>query len=281
MQKKKIMSNVIYHFLVIAFGIIMVYPLLWMVMSSFKESSTIFRTVGQLLPQNPTLENYAKGWQGFSHTSFAVFFKNTAFIAIISTVGTVVSSLFVAFALSRLRFRIRKILFALVLLTMMMPEQILMIPQYLWYNQLGWINTYNPMLIPFFFAIQGFFVYLLMNFMNGIPRDLDEAAKIDGCSYYAIFGRIILPLTTPAIATVAIFSFINRWNDYMGPLLYLKRTEKYTVSLALKLFCDQTSNSDYGALFAMSTLSLIPIFLFFAFMQKYLPEGVATSGIRG
>ncbi len=281
MQKKKIMSNVIYHFLVIAFGIIMVYPLLWMVMSSFKESSTIFRTVGQLLPQNPTLENYAKGWQGFSHTSFAVFFKNTAFIAIISTVGTVVSSLFVAFALSRLRFRIRKILFALVLLTMMMPEQILMIPQYLWYNQLGWINTYNPMLIPFFFAIQGFFVYLLMNFMNGIPRDLDEAAKIDGCSYYAIFGRIILPLTTPAIATVAIFSFINRWNDYMGPLLYLKRTEKYTVSLALKLFCDQTSNSDYGALFAMSTLSLIPIFLIFAFMQKYLTEGVATSGIKG
>ena len=198
MQKKKIMSNVIYHFLVIAFGIIMVYPLLWMVMSSFKESSTIFRTVGQLLPQNPTLENYAKGWEGFSHTSFAVFFKNTAFIAIISTVGTVLSSLFVAFALSRLRFRIRKILFALVLLTMMMPEQILMIPQYLWYNQLGWINTYNPMLVPFFFAIQGFFVYLLMNFMNGIPRDLDEAAKIDGCSYYAIFGRIILPLTTPA-----------------------------------------------------------------------------------
>lgn len=281
MQKKKIMSNVIYHFLVIAFGIIMIYPLLWMVMSSFKESSTIFRTVGQLLPQNPTLENYAKGWEGFSHTSFAVFFKNTAFIAIISTVGTVVSSLFVAFALSRLRFRIRKILFALVLLTMMMPEQILMIPQYLWYNQLGWINTYNPMIVPFFFAIQGFFVYLLMNFMNGIPRDLDEAAKIDGCSYYAIFGRIILPLTTPAIATVAIFSFMNRWNDYMGPLLYLKRTEKYTVSLALKLFCDQTSNSDYGALFAMSTLSLIPIFLIFIFMQKYLTEGVATSGIKG
>ena len=281
MHKKKVVTNVIYHVLVIAFGIVMVYPLLWMVMSSFKESSTIFRTVGQLLPAEPTLENYAKGWAGFSHTSFAVFFRNTAFIAIVSTIGTVLSSLLVAFALSRLRFRMRKILFALVLLTMMMPEQILMIPQYLWYNQLGWINTYNPMIVPFFFAIQGFFVYLLMNFMNGIPRDLDEAAKIDGCSYYSIFGRIILPLTTPAIATVAIFSFINRWNDYMGPLLYLKRTEKYTVSLALKLFCDQTSNSDYGALFAMSTLSLIPIFLIFAFMQKYLTEGVATSGIKG
>ena len=130
-------------------------------------------------------------------------------------------------------------------------------------------------------TIAGFFVYLLMNFMDGIPKDLDEAAKIDGCSYYSIFSRIILPLSTPAIATVAIFSFMNRWNDYMGPLLYLKRTEKYTISLALKLFCDQTSSSDYGALFAMSTLSLVPIFLIFAFMQKYLTEGVATSGIKG
>lgn len=259
----------------------MIYPLLWMVMSSFKESSTIFHTAGQLLPTQPTLENYANGWKGFSHTTFATFFKNTFFVAAMGTVGSIVSSLLVAYGLSRLRFRLRGLLFALVLLTMMLPGQILMIPQYLWYNQLGWINTYSPLIAEFYFATQGFFVYLLMNFMNGIPKDLDEAAKIDGCSYYSIFSRIILPLSTPAIATVAIFSFMNRWNDYMGPLLYLKRTEKYTISLALKLFCDQTSSSDYGALFAMSTLSLVPIFLIFAFMQKYLTEGVATSGIKG
>ena len=197
------------------------------------------------------------------------------------TIGSIASSILVAYGLSRLRFRLRGLLFALVLLTMMLPGQILMIPQYLWYNQLGWINTYSPLIAEFYFATQGFFVYLLMNFMNGIPKDLDEAAKIDGCSYYSIFSRIILPLSPPAIATVAIFSFMNRWNDYMGPLLYLKRTEKYTISLALKLFCDQTSSSDYGALFAMSTLSLVPIFLIFAFMQKYLTEGVATSGIKG
>ena len=241
MRAKKRISRIAYHTVVLAVGFVMIYPLLWMVMSSFKESSTIFHTAGQLLPTQPTLENYANGWKGFSHTTFATFFKNTFFEAAMGT----------------------------------------MIPQYLWYNQLGWINTYSPLIAEFYFATQGFFVYLLMNFMDGIPKDLDEAAKIDGCSYYSIFSRIILPLSTPAIATVAIFSFMNRWNDYMGPLLYLKRTEKYTISLALKLFCDQTSSSDYGALFAMSTLSLVPIFLIFAFMQKYLTEGVATSGIKG
>ena len=266
MRAKKRISRIAYHTVVLAVGFVMIYPLLWMVMSSFKESSTIFHTAGQLLPTQPTLENYANGWKGFSHTTFATFFKNTFFVAAMGTIGSIASSILVAYGLSRLRFRLRGLLFALVLLTMMLPGQ---------------INTYSPLIAEFYFATQGFFVYLLMNFMDGIPKDLDEAAKIDGCSYYSIFSRIILPLSTPAIATVAIFSFMNRWNDYMGPLLYLKRTEKYTISLALKLFCDQTSSSDYGALFAMSTLSLVPIFLIFAFMQKYLTEGVATSGIKG
>ena len=156
-----------------------------------------------------------------------------------------------------------------------------MIPQYLWFNTLGWVNSYRPLIIPYFFGIQGFFIYLMMNFISGIPHDLDEAAKIDGCSFYSIFTHIIMPLVKPALATTMIFSFIYRWNDYMSPLLYLKRTDKYTISLALKLFCDQTSNSDYGALFAMSTLSLVPIFIIFASMQRYLTEGISTSGLKG
>lgn len=273
--------NVVYHIIVIAFAVLMIYPLVWMVMSSLKESSTIFHTANQLIPTNPTIENYVKGWKGFSHTTFGTFFKNTIWVTVVSTFGTLVSSPLVAYALSRLNFKLRKVLFAIVLVTMMLPEQVLMIPQYLWYNKLGWVNTYNPMTIPFFFATQGFYIYLLMNFMSGLPKELDAAAQIDGCSYYGIFGKIILPLSTPAIATVGIFTFIARWNDYMGPLLYLKRTEKYTISLALKLFMDSTSASDYGALFAMSTLSLIPIFVIFITMQRYLTEGVATSGIKG
>ena len=281
MKKRKIVKTVLYHVFVLAVGLIMIYPLIWMVSSSFKESGKIFSTAGELIPSNPTLANYKNGWQGFSHTTFTVFYKNTIYIVIIATIGSVVSSTIVAYGLARLRFRFRNVLFIIVLLTMMIPGQILMIPQYLWYNRLGWINTVLPLTVEFFFATQGFFVYLLMNFMGGVPKELDEAAKIDGCSYYGIFARIIVPLSKPAIATVAIFSFINRWNDYMQPLLYLKRTNKYTISLALKLFCDPTGTSDYGAMFAMATISLIPIFLIFAFMQRYLTEGVATTGLKG
>lgn len=281
MKKRKAINTVIYHALVIALGIIMVYPLVWMVASSFKESGKIFSTAGRLIPEDPTIMNYINGWAGFSHTTFSTFYMNTITIVLIGTVGSVLSSTIVAFGLARLRFKLRNTLFIITLLTMMIPGQILMIPQYLWYNKLGWIDTKLPLTVEFFFATQGFFVYLLMNFMGGIPKELDEAAKIDGCSYYGIFARIMVPLCVPAIATVSIFSFINRWNDYMQPLLYLKRTNKYTISLALKLFCDSTGTSDYGAMFAMATISLIPIFLIFAFMQRYLTEGVSTTGLKG
>ena len=281
MKKRKAINTVIYHVLVIALGIIMVYPLVWMVASSFKESGKIFSTAGRLIPEDPTIMNYINGWAGFSHTTFSTFYMNTITIVLIGTVGSVLSSTIVAFGLARLRFKLRNTLFIITLLTMMIPGQILMIPQYLWYNKLGWIDTKLPLTVEFFFATQGFFVYLLMNFMGGIPKELDEAAKIDGCSYYGIFARIMVPLCVPAIATVSIFSFINRWNDYMQPLLYLKRTNKYTISLALKLFCDSTGTSDYGAMFAMATISLIPIFLIFAFMQRYLTEGVSTTGLKG
>lgn len=283
MSKKKHsrLTQALYHLVIIAFGFIMLYPLVWMLMSSLKPTHTIINTADQLIPTQFTLENYTNGWKGFSNTSFFYFFKNTLFVVILATLGVLLTTPMVAYGLARLRFPARNVLFIVVLGTMMMPEQILMIPQYLWYNQLGWINTYYPLIVPHFFAVSGFFVYLMMNFINGIPRDLDEAAKIDGCSYYSIYTRIILPLLTPSLATVAIFSFLNRWNDYMAPLLYIRRTKDYTISLALKLFCDTTSSSDYGALFAMSTLSLLPIFCIFVSMQKYLTQGVVTSGLKG
>jgi multiple sugar transport system permease protein len=281
MNNKNKINITIYHMVVIAIGIMMVYPLVWMLMSSFKPSNTIFTTADKLITGEFTIINYLNGWKGFSHTTFLTFYKNTLIITGLATIGSLMSSSIVAFGLSRLKFPGRNLLFTLMLLTMMLPEQVLMIPQYLWYNKLGWLNSFLPLTVPYYFGIQGFFIYLMMNFISGIPSDLDEAAKIDGCSYYSIFTHIILPLVKPALATVAIFSFIYRWNDYMSPLLYLKRTDKYTISLALKLFCDQTSNSDYGALFAMSTLSLIPIFAIFASMQKYLTEGISTSGLKG
>lgn len=227
------------------------------------------------------IENYINGWKGFGNVSFGTFFKNSLFITVIATIGTVMSSALVAFGFSRFQFRGSKLLFAAMLVSMMLPAQVLMIPQYLWYQKLGWVGTYLPLIVPYFFAVQGFFVYLMINFINGIPQDLDEAAKIDGCSYYGIFGRIILPLIKPALVTAGIFSFMWRWDDFLSALLYIKDSSKYPVSLALKLFCDPGSSSDYGAMFAMATLSILPAVIIFIFFQKYLVEGIATSGLKG
>ena len=280
---KRIASRTIYHFLVLGLGLIMIYPLVWMVMSSFKETNTIFTTASQLFPtaQNATTINYANGWRGFGKATFGRFFLNSLFISVTATIGTVLSSSIVAYGFARMRFPFRGALFAAMLVTMMLPAQVLMIPQYLWYQKLNWVGSYMPLIVPYWFATQGFFVYLMVNFIGGIPRDLDESAKIDGCSTYGIYLRIIMPLIVPALITSGIFSFIWRWDDFLSALLYVNPSAMYPASLALKLFCDPSSSSDYGAMFAMSTLSILPVMLIFIFCQKYLVEGIATSGLKG
>ena len=281
MKKKRLIGKIIYHVLVCGLGLGMIYPLVWMIMSSFKPTSTIFTTAGQLIPTQFVFENYVNGWKGFAKITFATFFKNSLFISIVATMGTLISSSLVAFGLSRCKLLGRRALFVAMLLSMMLPAQVLMIPQYLWYQKLGWVGSYKPLIIPYFFAIQGFFVYQISNFIDGIPRELDEAAKIDGCSYYSIFFRIVLPLITPALITSTIFSFMWRWDDFLSALLYINESAKYPVSLALKLFCDPGSSSDYGAMFAMATLSIMPAMIMFFCLQKYLVEGISTSGLKG
>ena len=277
MKEKRAVKGAVYHILVFMFGLIMIYPLVWMVMSSFKPTSTIFQTAGSLIPETFTFENYVNGWKGFAKVTFAVFFKNSLFISAAATIGTVMSSAVAAYGFARFKFRGKKLLFSAMLLSMMLPAQVLMIPQYLWYQKLGWVGSYMPLIVPYFFAIQGFFVYLMSNFISGIPRDLDEAAKIDGCSYAAVFTKIILPLIKPALVTGGIFSFMWRWDDFLSALLYVNKS----ASLALKLFCDPGSSSDYGAMFAMASLSILPSVLIFIFFQRYLVEGISTSGLKG
>lgn len=281
MKTKRKISKIFYHVIVCGLGLVMIYPLVWMVMSSFKDTNTIFTTAGQLIPEKFVFSNYINGWKGFAKITFAVFFNNSLFISVVATLGTVFSSALVAYGLARCRFFGRKALFVAMLLSMMLPAQVLMIPQYLWYQKLGWVGSYIPLIVPYCFAIQGFFVYLLINFIDGIPRELDEAAKIDGCSYYGIFSRIIMPLITPALITASIFSFMWRWDDFLSALLYINESAKYPVSLALKLFCDPGSSSDYGAMFAMATLSILPAVIIFICLQKYLVEGISTSGLKG
>ncbi len=280
-KDRKRIQRILYHILVCGFGLIMIYPLVWMVMSSFKPTNTIFTTASNMIPEKFVLENYITGWKGFAGVKFGTFFKNSLLIAVLGTIGTLLSSACVAYAFSRCKFRGRKFFFGAMMTSMMIPGQILMVPQYLWYQKLNWIGGYAPLIVPFCFAIQGFFVYMLMNFIQGIPRELDEAAKIDGCSYYGIFWKIILPLVKTAMVTAGIFSFMWRWDDFMSALLYINDAEKYPASLALKLFSDPGASTDYGAMFAMATLSLLPIVTIFIVFQKYLADGIATSGLKG
>ena len=280
-KRKHIVGTTLYHALILLIGLMMVYPLIWMIMSSFKETNTIFTTAGSLIPKQFTLENYINGWKGFAKITFGTFFKNSALISVLATFGTIISSAVVAYGFARFKFRGRGLLFAAMLLSMMLPAQVLMIPQYLWYQKLGWVGSYLPLIVPYFFATQGFFVYLMSNFISGIPVELDEAAKIDGCSYWGIFVKVIAPLIKPAVVTGCIFSFMWRWDDFLSALLYINKTSMYPVSLALKLFCDPGSSSDYGAMFAMATLSILPSVLIFIFFQKYLVEGISTSGLKG
>ena len=280
MKNKKLVKTLIYHILVIALGFIMVYPVLWMISGSLKNNQEILNGSLSLFPPSWQWENFARGWKGFGGVTFATYFKNSFIIAGISTVATVFSSACVAYSFSRFKYKGRKLLFTAMICTMMLPGQIILIPQYIIYNRLGLVGGILPLVLPHFFG-QAFFIYQMMQFMAGIPITLDEAAKIDGCSKYTTFTKIILPLIKPAIITTIIIQFYWKWDDFQGPLVYLSKPNTYTVSLALKLFADSGSTTDYGAMFAMSALSLLPVFLIFLFFNRYLVEGISSSGIKG
>ena len=278
-RRKKI-GGIIYHVLVIFFGFVMIYPLLWMVASSFKPPNEIFNDAGRLIPKEFVTYNYVNGWKGFAGYGFETFFKSSFLISGLATLGTLISSPFIAFGFARLKFKGRNIWYSMMLLTMMLPFQVIMIPQYIIFHRLGWVGTILPLVVPNFFG-GAFFIFLIIQFITGIPRELDEAAKIDGCSWYGIYSRVILPLIIPAIVTCAIFAFMWKWDDFLASLLYLNLPRQYTVSVALKMFSDPSSGSDWGSMFAMSTLSILPIMLIFIFCQKYLVEGISTEGLKG
>ncbi|WP_124065589.1 carbohydrate ABC transporter permease [Clostridium sp. E02] len=279
-QEKRAITTGIYHVFTFFFACVMIYPLIWMVMSSFKNTNEIFRTAAKLLPDHFSFSNYSVGWQGFAGYGFATFFKNSFIIAGLSTLGAVVSSAVIGYGFARIDFKFKSFWFGCMLLSMMLPFQVIMIPQYIIFNKMGWVGGYLPLIVPQFFG-QGFFIFLNVQFIKGIPIDLDEAARMDGCTIYTIFIRVILPLIKPSLVTSAIFSFMWRWDDFLSALLYLSDPLKYPVSYALKMFSDPTAGSDWGAMFAMATLSLVPIFIIFLTMQNYLVEGIASTGIKG
>ncbi|TLM80987.1 carbohydrate ABC transporter permease [Pseudarthrobacter sp. NamE2] len=273
-----VLTAVIRHALIICFLVIMLYPVIWMVAASFKPENEIFNGLG-LFASRFTLENYASGWSAGS-LNFSRYFMNSFLVTVLSIAGNLVACSITAYAFARLEFPFKKFLFALLLGTMLLPSQVTMVPQYILFNQLEWINTYLPLVVPHWFGVDAFFIFLMVQFIRTLPRELDESARIDGCGHFRIFSRIILPLAMPAIGTTAMFTFINTWNDFLGPLLYLNRTELWTVPLGLSAFLDATSESAFGPLFAMSVLSLAPIVGFFIVSQRLLLEGVATTGLK-
>ncbi|WP_216624610.1 carbohydrate ABC transporter permease [Paenibacillus foliorum] len=272
-------KKLLLHACVITGMFIMLYPVLWMIISSFKPTNTIL-TDHSLWLREFTFTNYVKGWKGTSGTTFNTFYLNSLIMVGLAVIGNILSSSLTAYAFARLEFKGKKMMFALMLMTMMIPMHVLVVPQYIIFNKLEWINTILPIVVPKFFAVEGFFIYLSVQFIRSLPRELDKAATVDGCGPIRLYTHIILPLTIPAIVTTTIFTFIWTWNDFFSQLLYLSSIKKYTVTLALRMFTDAGGEAALGSLFAMSVLSIIPVFLIFLFFQRYIVEGIATSGIK-
>ena len=278
-RTRRRITTAVYHVLMLLFSLFMIYPLIWMLSSSVKPNGEIFTKASQLIPDIPTLEHYTTGWRGFGGFTFGRFFSNSLFVAVLSALGMMLSSAVVAYGFARIRFRGRTFWFTAMIVTMMLPGQVMMIPRFVLFNQMGWVGTFLPMTVPAFFG-SGFNIFLIMQFIRTIPFELDEASVIDGCSRYSSFVRIILPLIVPSLVTVSVLTFMGSWEDFMGALLYLNKPHMYTVAYALKMFND-SSQTDYGATFAMSILSLIPILVIFFFFQKQLVEGISTQGLKG
>lgn len=259
---------------------VVLYPLIWMVFASFKPNAE-FGGVTSLLPQNPTIDNYIKVFSGVAGVPLWQFFLNSTVLAVGSVIGVVISSSMAAYAFARLDFRGRPMYFAIMIGTLLLPVHVLIIPQYTIFRTLGMMDSYWPLLVGKFLATEAFFVFLMVQFIRNLPGELDEAARIDGAGHVRIFRSITLPLIRPAIITSSIFAFIWSWNDFLGPLLYLNTPDKQPLPLALRVYNDQTSSSDYGATIAISVLALLPIMIFFIIFQRFLVDGVATQGLKG
>jgi multiple sugar transport system permease protein len=266
--------------LVLALLALVLYPLAWLLAASLKPNDEVASNLS-LLPHAPTLGNYVRGWTGMETVSFARFYVNSLVIAAGVVVANCASCLVTAYAFARLRFPLRGLWFAVMIATLLLPHHVLIVPQFVLFKFLGWIDTPLPLIVPKLLATEAFFVFLMVQFMRGIPRELDQAAKVDGCSPFGIFRYVIMPLARPAVVTTAIFSFIWTWNDFFSQLIYLNSPDHYTVPIGLRLFMGGEGQTELGPMFAMSMLSLVPVFLFFLAFQRLLVEGINTEGLKG
>lgn len=269
------------HIFIIVLGLVMLYPIIWMIVSSFKPNNMIFSDPG-IIPKEITIENYISGWRGYAGTTFGRFFLNSLLMCSVAVVGNLISCTMAAYAFARLSFVGKRFWFGVMLATLMLPAHVTLVPQYILFNTFGWVGSYLPILVPKFLATDAFFVFLLVQFIRGLPKEVEEAAIIDGCGKWGVFVRIVIPLAKPALVTTALFTFLWTWDDFFNHLLYLTRPDTYTVSRALRTFVgDSGAVANWGGALAMSTLSVVPAFILFFALQKYFVQGIATTGLKG
>ena len=279
MRKRRLLSLSVSYILLILLAIVMIYPLIWMVGAAFKSNEEIFGTLG-ILPKNPVYGAFKAGWKGTGQYGFSTFLINSFKLVIPTVIFTVISSVLVAYGFSRFNFPLKKFLFMLMLSTLMLPSIVLIIPRYIFFKNFGWLDSYLPFTIPALLACNSFFTYMMCQFFRGLPLELDESAKIDGCNSFIILVRILLPLCKAAIFSVMVFQFVWTWNNFLEVLIYVNSISKYPVALGLRLTMDIGSEFDWNQIMAMSIVAIAPPVLLFIVAQKYFVEGIATTGMK-
>lgn len=258
-------------------AILLVLPSVWLLSTSLKLPGTEFTYPPQWIPTPLSWQNYPNALQ---QGSFDVYFRNTLTITVLATLGTVITASLAAFGFARIRFPGRDFLFVVLLSTIMLPDIVTLVPKYILFSKLHWINTFLPLTVPFWFGGSAFNVFLIRQFFMTLPYDLDEAARMDGASNFQIYTRVILPLSVPALATVAIFSVVNNWNDFLSPLIYLNSPEHFTLALGLQSFQTQYG-TQWAWLMAASMLMIVPILILFFSFQRFFVEGIQLTGLSG
>lgn len=276
-MKRSAFTTALLYVMLLFFAAVFIIPFLWVLSTSLKGNEQIFVVPPEWIPKTLHFENYAKV---FERMPFLQYLRNSLLVTGLSILGTVLTSSLVAYAFACLRWPGRNVLFIVILVTMMLPLQVTMIPVFVLFKELGWLNTFKPLIVPAFFGGGAFNIFLLRQFFLGIPRDLSDAARIDGCSEFRIYWNIMLPLAKPALATVAILTFMFSWNDFLGPLIYLSDSMKGTLALGLSMFVGQHA-TEWALLMAASVLMMIPMVLLFFFFQRYFIQGFMMSGIKG
>lgn len=279
MHHKKYFSKLISYIVLTAVGYMMIYPLLWLFFATFKSNNEIFGN-RYLLPASYSFKAYIDGWNAAGRVTFSTFYINTFSIVIPVVIFTVISAIIIGYGFARFNFKFKKVFFTIMLATMMLPGAVTIVPQYIMFRTFGWLNTYKMFIIPALFGTP-FFIFLMIQFLRGIPKELDEAAFIDGCGTFRILWQILLPLCTPAVFTIMVFQFLWTWNDFFGPLIYINSVKKYTLALGLRMSFDTQASIAWPNVFAMSLVSIIPCILMFFFAQKYFVEGISTTGLKG